>query len=52
MTDDVTLEITASDLEPEVDDLARRLLDWLAHGIRPPGAVVASFTPTPPPPRR
>lgn len=47
MTDD-TIEISVSDLEPEVDDLAARLLAWLERGELPPGAARVEATPAPP----
>lgn len=47
MTDD-TIEISVSDLEPEVDDLAARLLAWLERGELPPGSARVEATPVPP----
>lgn len=43
MTDD-TIELSVTDLEPEVDALAQRLLAWLERGELPEA--------TPVPPRR
>lgn len=48
MTEETTTELSVTDLAPEVDDLAARLLAWLAHGELPPGAPRTGVTPAPP----